>query len=304
MRITDEHLNTWEREGYVVVERFLTTGELQAALENLQCYFPTTDEFYRHPPRYRALTEGQMAGVKEFPYTGFALNDIITHPEVISFAERVLGTPEVHCSHGQVWAKYAGAFDYDQSLHCDFPTNDLVHPRQDGKWRQVLALLYLTDVTLDLGPTYVVSRRHSAAFDDYFTRPVRPKKDFPELYQYEVPVIAPAGSLFLYSMTTWHRGSAFLARQGCRFSITSVYRHAGYEWMGWHAWPREALHPAMRAWIQQTTPRQREVIGFPGPGHPYWTAETLEGTARRYPKMDMTPYREAFREAAVLASVG
>ena len=52
------------------------------------------------------------------------------------------------------------------------------------------------------------------------------------------------------------------------------------------------------------TPRQREVIGFPAPGHAFWNAETLEGTARRYPKMDMTPYREAFREAAPLVTAG
>jgi hypothetical protein len=117
-----------------------------------------------------------------------------------------------------------------------------------------------------------------------------------------VPVLARAGTLLLYSMSTWHRGSAILAREGCRFSMTSVYRHAGFEWMGWRAWPREALQPSMKAWLTHATPRQREVIGFPGPGHPYWTAETLEGTARRYPQMDMTPYREAFREAAPLAT--
>jgi hypothetical protein len=303
MRLTDEHVAIWEREGYVVVEDFLTGDELKAVFENFLCYFPTADDFYRHRPRYRALNDGQMAGVREFPFSGVALNDTITHPEVISFAERVLGTTDVHCTHGQIWAKYAGASDYHQELHCDYPTNTLVYPREDGKWRQVLALLYLTDVTPDLGPTGIVSRPDSARFGKRCWPPGRQKKDFPELYAHEVPVIARAGSLLLYSMSTWHRGTAMLAREGCRFSMTSVYRHGGYEWMGWRAWPREGLQPAMKAWLMHATPRQRAVIGFPAPGHPYWTAETLEGTACRYPKMDMTPYREALREAAVLATV-
>jgi hypothetical protein len=304
MRLTNEHLEIWERDGYVVVEDFLSADELQPVLENFLCYFPTADDFYGHRPRYRALDGAQMAGVKEFPFSGFALNDTITHPEVISFAERALGTTAVHCTHGQIWAKYAGASDYDQGMHCDFPTNTLVYPREDGKWRQVLALLYLTDVTSDLGPTGIVSKRDSAGLDARCWPAQRSRKESPELYEREVPVLARAGTLLLYSMSTWHRGTAFRAREGCRFSMTSVYRHAGFEWMGWRAWPREALQPAMKAWITHATPRQREVIGFPAPGHPYWTAETLDGTARRYPKMDMTPYREAFREAATLATAG
>ena len=39
------------------------------------------------------------------------------------------------------------------------------------------------------------------------------------------------------------------------------------------------------------TPRQREVLGFPRPGDEYWTDETLEAVALRYPRMDMAPYR-------------
>jgi ectoine hydroxylase-related dioxygenase (phytanoyl-CoA dioxygenase family) len=303
MRLTDEHVEIWERDGYVVVEDFLAGDELQAVLENFHRYFPAADDFYRHRQRYHQLETAQMAGVKEFPFAGFAMNDTITHPEVISFAERVIGTADVHCTHGQIWAKYAGASDYEQEMHCDYPTNDLVYPRQDGKWRQVLALLYLTDVTPDLGPTGIVSKLHSAPYDKYYWPPQRSRKDFPDLYEHEVPLVARAGTLLLYSMTTWHRGTGMRAREGSRFSMTSVYRHAGYESMGWRAWPREALQPSMKAWLVHATPRQREVIGFPAPGHPYWTAETLLGAARRYPKMDMTPYRDALRGAAALATV-
>ncbi len=43
-------------------------------------------------------------------------------------------------------------------------------------------------------------------------------------------------------------------------------------------------------WVGSLSPRQRHTLGFPLPGHPYWTAETLEGVAARYPEMDTAPY--------------
>jgi hypothetical protein len=35
------------------------------------------------------------------------------------------------------------------------------------------------------------------------------------------------------------------------------------------------------------------VLGFPPPGHPYWTAQTLAGVAARYPMLDLSPWRDA-----------
>jgi hypothetical protein len=32
------------------------------------------------------------------------------------------------------------------------------------------------------------------------------------------------------------------------------------------------------------------LFGFPPPGHPFWTAEALAGTALRYPRLDLTPW--------------
>ena len=45
------------------------------------------------------------------------------------------------------------------------------------------------------------------------------------------------------------------------------------------------------------TARQLTVLGFPAPGHPYWTEDTLRGVAARYPLLDMTPWRQAFAGA-------
>ena len=45
--------------------------------------------------------------------------------------------------------------------------------------------------------------------------------------------------------------------------------------------------------VQHASERQLTVLGFPAPGHAYWTAETLAGVAARYPMLDLTPWRNA-----------
>jgi hypothetical protein len=45
--------------------------------------------------------------------------------------------------------------------------------------------------------------------------------------------------------------------------------------------------------LTQASPRERQLLGFPAVGDPYWDEETLAGVAARYPEMDMTPYKEA-----------
>ena len=44
------------------------------------------------------------------------------------------------------------------------------------------------------------------------------------------------------------------------------------------------------AWYRFVPPasvRQLTPLGFPAPGDPYWTEETLAGVAARYPQLDM-----------------
>jgi hypothetical protein len=69
--------------------------------------------------------------------------------------------------------------------------------------------------------------------------------------------------------------------------------------MGFSAWARSGQVPALQRFLERAAPRQRELLGFPPPRHPYGNEETLAGVAARYPGMDMTPYRDAFRETAV-----
>jgi hypothetical protein len=288
VRISPRNLETYLRHGFVVVPHFLTGSELAAARAGMLQYFPTEHELAATPQRYGFVYDDPEHLQVEFPFANDTLNDVSTHPELIAFVERVLETPDVLLSQAAVWAKYAGAGDFEQGLHLDYQGNTLVVPRDDGDLRQVNMILYYTDVTPDLGPTFVVSQEKTADLPPWPTHRTR-KKD-PGLYKAERPVLADAGDLLLFSMRTWHRASEMTAGSGVRFSHHFVWRAAAHGFQGYQQWSSKGENEDMQRFIARATPRQREVLGFPPPGHPYWNDETVAAVKLRYPEMDTAPY--------------
>jgi ectoine hydroxylase-related dioxygenase (phytanoyl-CoA dioxygenase family) len=283
MRITDQHQANLLRHGYAIVPGFLNAEELAAARKNFSQYFPTADELSATPQRYGSIFEDPEHQQVEFPFASDTLNDISTHPELIGFVERVLGTSDVLLSQAAIWAKYAGTGDFDQGLHLDYQGNTLVVPRDDGTYRQVNMILYYTDVGDDLGPTYVASQEKTRDLPLWPTH--RPRKKNAALYEHERPVLACAGDLLIFSMRTWHRASEITAAAGHRFSHHFVWRAAAHGFQGYHHWPQHGENPELQRFIERASPRQREVIGFPKPGDPYWNDETLAAVKLRYPKI-------------------
>ena len=297
MRITDEHAAQLRDDGFVVVRGFLSPTEVAAARGHALQYFPTAEELSATPQRYGAIFEDSEHLQVEFPFAPSgddpdgvgALNHVATHPELIAFVERLLGTPRVVLSQSALWAKYAGAGgDYDQGLHLDYQGNTLVVPRDDGAYRQVNMILYYTDVTDELGPTCVVPQRHTRDLPLWPTH--RPRQRHAPLYRHEQQVLAHAGDLLVFSMRTWHRASNIEADFGARFSHHFDWRAAQHNFAGYHLWSRMGENPDLQRFVERATPRQREALGFPPPGHQYWNEETLAAVALRYPKMDVEPY--------------
>ena len=85
---------------------------------------------------------------------------------------------------------------------------------------------YYTDVTVDLGPTYVVSAELTRDLP-VTGRRFSSREEYPQLYAAEKPATMPAGSALIYSMKTLHRGSAIKATEGVRFSQFIGYHTAG-----------------------------------------------------------------------------
>ena len=90
------------------------------------------------------------------PYKSWDLNHLAFHPDLVDAVERYLGTADLHLYKVELWAKYGGAADYDQPLHRDYGSHSLVVPRVDGRYQQLTTFIFLSDVTVDDGPTRIV----------------------------------------------------------------------------------------------------------------------------------------------------
>ncbi len=284
VRVSDDALDEVRSRGYTVVEHFLSSGELDAARQALWLHFPTPEEYFADPAAHAQYTGSQFAGVEEFPYKSWALNHLAFHPDLVDAAERYLGTAELHLYKVELWAKYAGAANYDQPLHRDYGSHSLVVPREEPRYQQLTSFIFLSDVTAEDGPTRIVPyplQRHVPYTPLYL--------DFGALAAEEVAVTGPAGTLFIYRSDILHRGSDMTGERRARFSLLADYQVRGTTWGGKMAWPKQSPQRWAKL-IPQCTVRQRDLFGFPRPGDPYWTDETLAGVAARYPGIDLTPY--------------
>jgi Phytanoyl-CoA dioxygenase (PhyH) len=284
VRVPDASLDEVRVRGFTVVEGFLTDEELRAARQALWLHFPKPEEYVADKTGYPEFAGDQFGGVEEFPYRSWDLNRLAFHPDLVDAVERFLGSTELHLYKVELWAKYAGAADYDQPLHRDYGSHSLVVPRLDGGFQQLTTFIFLSDVTEEDGPTRIVpyERGRDVPFTPLYL-------DFGALADRELPVVGPAGSLFIYRTDILHRGSDLTGAGSSRFSILADYQARGTTWGGKMAWPKQSPQRWAKL-IPQCTVRERDLFGFPRPGHPYWNEQTLADVALRYPGIDVEPY--------------
>ncbi len=286
MRVDDHVLDAVRTDGFAVVEGFVAPAELAAATEGLFLEFPRPDDYFADPQKHERLTRHQFAGLRLGPHQSWDLNRLAFHPDLVDAAERFCGTSDVQLYKMELWAKYSGSIDYDQPHHRDYGNHSLVVPRRDLRWPQLTTFVLLSDVTEADGPTKVIPRAIGDAV------PLVPRElPFGELFDHEVSITGPAGSLFLYTTDVLHRGSAMTGDQASRFALLADYAPKGLPWIGKMAWPQHALSPGWTEMVERMSVRERDLFGFPPPGHDYWDDQTLADTQARYPSMDIGPYR-------------
>ena len=290
--LTAEQRRSWEVDGWCVLERALPADDVAGAQRAVAQLFPSAEEMASggRPDADRWRTWDAVW--PEFPFRSRTLNRIVTGDLMIGLAEELLATHDVRMYLAIATAKYAGQpSDYNELLHVDFPNQTLTVPRPETGYQQMETFVYLCDVGLHNGATRFVSRTRTAhvPVEEHTLNLV----DHATLYEDLSHVSAPAGSVVVYRPDVYHRSVDFDDPGQARFMLHVSYKPAGVEWGGYQAWPFKGFSAEWHAFVAQATPRQLSALGFPRPGHPFWTEDTVDGVARRYPGLDVTPWRDA-----------
>lgn len=296
----DDVVERWRTEGFVVLPGFLTADDLAPALGELDQMFPSAEGFHDGTdPRRGRYTEDEFDGIDGFPFASTEFSLLAVHTRLTELAEALLGTRELRISSAEAWAKYTGATSYEQDLHRDYLNQTVLVPSTEDRFQHLELFVYLVDVPEELGPPHLVSYEHTAGLPmnpNFYPRdsgegPFTSTDDNSALYDAEQSGAGPAGTVVAFNTRTFHRGTGLRRPRGARYSMQVILRPAEADWGQRMAWAALAHEPAWYRFVDRATPRQLELFGFPPPGHPYWTDQTLGGLAERYPGLDLTPWK-------------
>jgi Phytanoyl-CoA dioxygenase (PhyH) len=297
-----EAVQAWRADGFAVLPGFLPARELAPALAELGTMFPSDDGFHdRTDPRYRRYLGDEFAGIDAFPFASAELSLLAVHERLVGLAETLLTGSDIRIYSAEAWAKYAGAADYDQALHRDYLNHTVLVPTAAPAYQQLEMFVYLVDVPGELGPPHFVSRARTAdlpAKPNWYPRADGSDAEggfvatdgSPQLYAAEVSAAGPAGTVVAWGPGTFHRGTALTAPRGARYTLHLSFRPATAEWGHRHAWADRSHDPAWYRFVARASPRQLLLFGFPPPGHPFWTSETVSGMGQRYPGPDWSDW--------------
>jgi hypothetical protein len=306
----DQEVAQWREDGWVVLDTLVGADEIDGAMDDLHLMFPPAEKYFADPDKYippGKTTAELRRGYPAFPEAGPAwrpeqhrwgrefpfyftgqLNRLCVHPSIVNFAERALGTTDIRLYQTGASAKYAGASNYEQPMHTD--RNHSLLPANPNEAWHVETFLYLSDVDADLMPTRMVNRADAEGWD---TNRAYMPDEAPELYAAEHATIGPRGSLLAYRNDTFHRAVDMERPDGARFLLNVSFKRADVEWIGYHLPQSHAGDPAWTQFVEESTPRELALFGFPPPGHEVWTAAMLDLTQERYPNLDLAPWRAA-----------
>ncbi len=310
----DDEVAAWKEDGWVVLEGLVSTDEIDAAVADLRYVFPDPEKFHADPEaswppgksnevvaaslsgdadgRDRPFGPNNTATTVSSPTTAVARSSrLCVQPAIVDFMERALENSDLRVYQNQVSAKYAGDANFEQPMHTD-RNHSWLPPRMEPPWWHVESFLYLTDVDEGNAPTSLVRRGDSVGRN---TNHIYMPKNDPELYAAERSAQGVRGSLLVYRPDVFHRGTDLKRPGSHRFLLNVSYKVAGTDWIGYHTAQSNATHPAWVQFVEGSTPRELELLGFPAPGHPVWTDELIDATSEKYPKLDVEPWRRALR---------
>jgi hypothetical protein len=326
-RLDDEHIRSWRDRGFALVHDLLPQELLAALKHDALAFYPEPNS--KASERYNDFSSSQRF---VFPSRSTAFNAITLHPTLLQAVADLLGVSvlELRLTQSDLWPKYGSDAspnadnNADQRMHCDYPNHSLVHPPEWDHPDAVEMIVYLNSYDECEGATAVVPRRgpDDPAYPwpitqtpgvgdlDYINDRLQAEAYMAEhdsrgatfraenLYPREEVAKYRFGSVLLYRHDTWHRGRP-VKPDTLRLVQNLTFTKSDREWLSplHSAWSWSMYEPdkLMEKLIAQATVAQRTVLGFPAPGHEYWTAHTLAAVEARYRAfgIDMTEYHNA-----------
>lgn len=301
-RFDETHVEAWRRDRVVLIDAFFDQDEIEPVLKDFDTLYGERMQAQGAGGELNKKSQGevgrfsleQFKNFDQLPYAASpAVNLISLHPSLIDLAGALLGVEQVHCYQSHTWLKLTGEADYDQPFHCDFNNHMLVVPAEAPALQTINFVIYLSEVTDDLGALhYVTAPEAEKALGQV---PLMLDDDQQGILKaVERSAAADAGALLVYSTDTVHRGTNLTRPGGQRLTLTTSYKAAGNDLVGFHVWQAAPGRPWEQV-IDHATPEQLAVLGIPAPGDPYWTEHTLQATRARWPGWNATPYREALK---------
>ena len=315
------------QQSFALVHDLLPHSLLAALKQDALAFYPEPNTTASEG--YNDFSSGQSF---VFPSRSTAFNAISLHPALLQAVADLLDVSvlELRLTQSDLWPKYGSdsapnaGDNTDQRMHCDYPNHSLVHPPEWDSPEAVEMIVYLNDYDECEGATAVVPRHgpDDPAYpwpitqtpgvgdldyvNDRLQAEVYMAEQDPKAAAFRAEHLYPReevaryrfGSVLLYRHDTWHRGRP--VKPGTlRLVQNLTFTKSGREWLGplhpgwsWSMYRRDKL---MEKLIAQATVAQRTVLGFPPPGHEYWSSNTLAAVEARYRVfgIDMTAYRNA-----------
>lgn len=276
--------SAFESSGWVLVERAVRESMARAAAHvapqwpGAECGFPT--------------------GRRE-------LDCLVEGAFLISIFEAILGTADIRLCNAHPFVRRAqdesGGPSSGARLHFDHDTDCLLPPsREPHALEYVNCHIFLEDVQLHQAPMLVFSGTHKwpvvRATEWRQDGRLTSKADFnPGLEPLDLPpavsICASAGDALFYSSHLLHRAQQFSDPTASRILFAITVCTAAMSSVRRSSWPYPFRNrQRTNQFLAQTTPRVRELLGWPRPDSLYYTDVVLAELEHWYPGIDLSEY--------------
>ena len=311
MTITQEEINQWKENGYVVKSNVIDNNIILKAKTYIENLYNNGE---------LSVKDFGSEGKLEFP-SNTIFDNISLDQNIITIVRQLLNCQDILLMQSDAWGKkgndnFQELSNNNQRMHMDYGNNNFLHPDDWYNPEAVSMIIYLSDIKDTLGGTSCVPRKgkddelyqkpyvnmpgiNGLPFyndkdqaEKYFEKNNKEIYDFRQkLYQREKILKPNIGDILFYRLDLWHRGTP-VKKDKTRFVINLVYKKKECFWLNiWNpGWTKKMYYGYMEDFITNLSPDQRTLLGFPKATDKFWTQERIEQLILRYPKMNITPY--------------